>query len=179
MLHGWLGEIFGPSRMNPYASVDVSVSDNPTNEPEPDLIVLNRDESEFLRSNPRPADLLLVVEIADTPPRFDLRPGPASMRARRSRNTGYSTFQAGARLSFAIRSSSLPCDSCLWRERARRTVGGSGFRAARPRREPGIADATTSPQWNCGGTSGCSPACSSNRSCHSCIRRRAKGGTLV
>lgn len=72
MLHGWLGEIFGPSRMNPYASVDVSVSDNPTNEPEPDLIVLNRDESEFLRSNPRPADLLLVVEIADTPPRFDL-----------------------------------------------------------------------------------------------------------
>jgi Uma2 family endonuclease len=72
LLRGWLVATFGLPRVNSEAPIDVSVEDNPTNEPEPDLIVLSRDESEFLLANPRPADLLLVVEIADTTLGFDL-----------------------------------------------------------------------------------------------------------
>jgi hypothetical protein len=72
LLRGWLVSIFGLPFVNSEAPIDVSDEDNRTNEPEPDLIVLNRHESEFLRSNPRPADLLLVIEIADTTLGFDL-----------------------------------------------------------------------------------------------------------
>ncbi len=72
LLRGWLVAVFGLPFVNSEAPIDVSPQDNPTNEPEPDLIVLNRAESEFLRANPRPADLLLVAEIADTTLGFDL-----------------------------------------------------------------------------------------------------------
>jgi Uma2 family endonuclease len=51
--------------------VDVSPDDNPFNEPEPDLIVLNRDFTVY-NANPRPEDLDLVVEISDSTLRFDL-----------------------------------------------------------------------------------------------------------
>jgi hypothetical protein len=50
---------------------DVSPDDNPTNEPEPDIIVLKADSSRFTQ-NPRPEDLHLVVEIADSTLSFDL-----------------------------------------------------------------------------------------------------------
>ena len=46
--------------------------DNPTNEPEPDLIVLKRDLSHFTSDSPRPQDLQLVVEVADSTLGFDL-----------------------------------------------------------------------------------------------------------
>jgi Uma2 family endonuclease len=72
LVRGWLVSTFGLPFVNSEAPIDVSHEDNPTNEPEPDLIVLNRHESEFLRSNPRPSDLLLVIEIADTTLGFDL-----------------------------------------------------------------------------------------------------------
>lgn len=72
LLQGWLVEVFGRRFVNPEAPIDVAPKDNPTNEPQPDLIVLARDISHFTRDDPRPQDLQLVVEIADTTLGFDL-----------------------------------------------------------------------------------------------------------
>jgi Uma2 family endonuclease len=63
-----LGEQF----VNPEAPIDVAPEDNPTNEPEPDVIVLKRELSHYLTGNPCPEDLRLVVEVADTSLNFDL-----------------------------------------------------------------------------------------------------------
>jgi|ERR1051326_1455952 Uma2 family endonuclease len=72
LLQGWLVQVFGLHLVNPEAPIDVAPEDNPTNEPEPDIIVLKRDQAQF-RSNPRPEDLQLVVEIAESSLTFDLR----------------------------------------------------------------------------------------------------------
>jgi len=72
LLQGWLVEVFGTRPVNPEAPIDVAPEDNPTNEPEPDLIVLQRDLSHFTSDNPRPQDLQLVVEVADSTLGFDL-----------------------------------------------------------------------------------------------------------
>ena len=71
LLQGWLVQVFGLQFVNAEAPIDVAPEDNPTNEPEPDLIVLKQDLSHF-HSNPRAQDLRLVVEIADTSLNFDL-----------------------------------------------------------------------------------------------------------
>jgi Uma2 family endonuclease len=71
MLQGWLIQVFGLTFVNPEAPIDVAPEDNPTNEPEPDVIVLRKELSNF-RSNPRPEDVLLVVEVADSSLSFDL-----------------------------------------------------------------------------------------------------------
>ena len=71
-LQSWLAEVFGARYVNPEAPIDVAPEDNPSNEPEPDIIVLRRKHSEFAKANPRPEDLHLVVEIADTSLMFDL-----------------------------------------------------------------------------------------------------------
>jgi Uma2 family endonuclease len=65
-------KIFGERFVNTEAPIDVSPADNPTNEPEPDLIVLNREFTSFTSGNPQPRDLSLVVEIADSTLTFDL-----------------------------------------------------------------------------------------------------------
>lgn len=67
----WLVQVFGWQFVNPEAPIDVAPEDDPTNEPEPDIIVLKRDQAQF-RSNPSPKDLQLVVEIADSSLTFDL-----------------------------------------------------------------------------------------------------------
>jgi Uma2 family endonuclease len=64
--------IFGFDYVNPEPSIDVSPQDNPTSEPMPDLIVLSRDPLEVTDRNPRPDELALVAEIADTTLDFDL-----------------------------------------------------------------------------------------------------------
>lgn len=71
LLHEQLAEVFGSAFVNSEAPIDVAPTDLETNEPEPDLIVLARPSEEF-DSNPRPEDLCLVVEIADSTLRFDL-----------------------------------------------------------------------------------------------------------
>jgi Uma2 family endonuclease len=71
LLQGWLVQIFGSRFVNTAAPIDVSPEDNPTNEPEPDLIVLTQDLS-HITANPTAQDLALVVEIADTSLAFDL-----------------------------------------------------------------------------------------------------------
>jgi Uma2 family endonuclease len=71
-VHEWLIRVFGGEFVNAEAPIDVAPEDNPTNEPEPDIIVLTRPSWEFRNSNPTPADLRLVVEVSDTTLGFDL-----------------------------------------------------------------------------------------------------------
>jgi Uma2 family endonuclease len=54
------------------APIDVNPEDNPSNEPEPDLIVLNRDCATFVSGNPQPRDINLLIEISDSTLNFDL-----------------------------------------------------------------------------------------------------------
>jgi Uma2 family endonuclease len=72
LLLEWFVQVFGFRMVNVEAPIDVAPEDNPTNEPVPDLIVLRKDPA-HLRSNPRPRDLQLVLEIADSSLNFDLR----------------------------------------------------------------------------------------------------------
>jgi len=75
LLTAWLIRIFGGSRVNAEAPIDVAPEDNPTNQPVPDLIVLSREYSDsaaYLSATPQPGDLDLVIEIADTSLAFDL-----------------------------------------------------------------------------------------------------------
>jgi Uma2 family endonuclease len=71
-VQAWLVRTFGVQFVNPAAPIDVAPEDNPTSEPEPDLVVLARPSREFRDANPRPCDLRLVVEISDTTLGFDL-----------------------------------------------------------------------------------------------------------
>ena len=71
LLHRWLVGVFGFMQVQFEASIDVAPADNSTNEPEPDLAVLRKSVSRF-KANPRPEDILLAVEVADTTLDFDL-----------------------------------------------------------------------------------------------------------
>jgi Uma2 family endonuclease len=71
-VQAWLVRAFGWEFINPETPVDVAPEDNPTNEPQPDIIVLKRPSREFKKANPQPADLHLVVEVSDTSLGFDL-----------------------------------------------------------------------------------------------------------
>jgi len=71
VLHAWLLRVFGEKYVNQEAPIDVAPEDNPTNEPEPDLIVFSKPYREFT-ANPQPSDLRLVVEISDSTISFDL-----------------------------------------------------------------------------------------------------------
>jgi Uma2 family endonuclease len=71
-VHAWLLRVFGAQYVNAEATIDVAPQDNPTNEPEPDLIVLTRPSREFPEKNPQPNDLRLVIEISDSTVGFDL-----------------------------------------------------------------------------------------------------------
>ncbi len=72
LIVAWLLQVFGKPFVNQDAPIDVAPEDNPTNEPEPDVIVLNRELSNFLAGNPRPKDLHLAVEVSDSTVAFDL-----------------------------------------------------------------------------------------------------------
>lgn len=67
----WLQDTFGREYIDAETSIDVAPEDNPTNEPEPDLIVLVKLSREYRVGNPRPEDLRLVVEISDSSLSFD------------------------------------------------------------------------------------------------------------
>jgi Uma2 family endonuclease len=69
---GWLVQVFGLRFVNAEAPIEVAAEDNATNEPEPDIIVLKRGYTKFRSATPRPQDLELLVEIADTSLAFDL-----------------------------------------------------------------------------------------------------------
>ena len=67
-------------------------------EPEPDVIVLQRDFSNFASANPRPEDLHLIVEVVDTTLSFDLTI-KAALYARAGRVFGFRHAQAEAHRS--------------------------------------------------------------------------------
>ena len=71
LVMGWLTQVFGMEFVNLEASIDVAPEDHPTNEPQPDLIVLKRPSWEYT-SNPGPSDLRLVVEVSDSSLDFDM-----------------------------------------------------------------------------------------------------------
>src|ERR1700733_12958631 len=71
-VQAWLVRTFGEQFVNPEAPIDVAPEDNPTNEPEPDLVVLAKPSREYRERNPRASDLRLVVEISDSTLGFDL-----------------------------------------------------------------------------------------------------------
>ena len=72
VVQAWLVDVFGIQYVNPETSIDIAPEDNPTSEPEPDLIVLSRPSREIRDANPRPQDLRLVVEVSDSTLSFDL-----------------------------------------------------------------------------------------------------------
>jgi len=72
LLLEWLMGVFGARHVLQAAPIDVAPEDNPTNEPEPDLIVLTRNLSHFTHERPRPQDLQLAVEVAVSTLGFDL-----------------------------------------------------------------------------------------------------------
>ncbi len=71
LLMGWLTQVFGVPFVNSEVPIDVAPEDNPTNEPQPDAIVLRPSFEDFETAVPQPADLLLVVEISDSSLAFD------------------------------------------------------------------------------------------------------------
>jgi Uma2 family endonuclease len=68
----WLHQVFGALFVRFEGPIDVSPEDNPTNEPQPDIVVLTREFFNFTSTPPRPADLRLVVEVSDSTLYFDL-----------------------------------------------------------------------------------------------------------
>lgn len=73
LLFAWLTGVFGLRRVYQEAPIDVAPEDNPTNEPEPDLVVLSSDISAFSHKRPGPGDLLLLIEVAESTLGFDLK----------------------------------------------------------------------------------------------------------
>ncbi len=71
-LMGWLASVFGKDCVLQESPIDVAPQDNSTSEPEPDALVLKKPYHQFITSNPRPGDLKLVVEVADSSLYFDL-----------------------------------------------------------------------------------------------------------
>ncbi len=71
ILVGWLAQIFGARFVNTDAPIDVAPEDNPTNEPNPDVIVLKKSYKGFRSATPQPHQLELVIEVSDTTVAFD------------------------------------------------------------------------------------------------------------
>ncbi len=72
-VRGWLITVFGNPFVDTEISIDVAPEDNPTSEPQPDIVVYTRPSKEFPKGNPKPTDLRLVVEISDSTVGFDLK----------------------------------------------------------------------------------------------------------
>lgn len=66
-----LGRIFGHEMVLHEPSIDVAPEDNPTSEPEPDVIVLTRPYDAYGPCVYGPADIAIVAEIADSTLQWD------------------------------------------------------------------------------------------------------------
>jgi Uma2 family endonuclease len=71
-MFGWFLQVFGFKFILNEEPIDVAAPDNPINEPEPDIVVLNREFPTFVSSNPGPGDIRLLVEVAHSSLTFDL-----------------------------------------------------------------------------------------------------------
>ena len=66
-----LNQVFGIERVTHERPIDVAAADQAINEPEPDIVVLNRDFETFT-ALPAPDEICLVVEVSATTLRWDL-----------------------------------------------------------------------------------------------------------
>lgn len=72
LLVEWLRSVFGSRNVAQEVSIELGPHLSPTNQPEPDAIVLRRSAVEFRTTSPGPSDLLLVVEVSATTQDYDL-----------------------------------------------------------------------------------------------------------
>ena len=70
-LRDWLIAHFGGECVHSESPIDVAPEDNPTSEPEPDLIVTYQSRRVTRGVNPKPEDLRLVVEVSDSTYDYD------------------------------------------------------------------------------------------------------------
>jgi len=70
LIQNWFERFFA-GRVLAEATMDVSPVDQPTSEPQPDLMVLRSPIVSFLARRPCPADVQLLIEVADTSVAFD------------------------------------------------------------------------------------------------------------
>ena len=69
----WFENLFGPDFILPESSIDLKPEDNPTSEPEPDVLVLTVPYLDLAPgAHPRPEELRLVAEISCSTLAFDL-----------------------------------------------------------------------------------------------------------
>ncbi len=71
-LQKWLAACFGFDYVQVEGPIDVAPDDFSRNEPEPDLAVLRQPVDTFSEGNPKPADIVLAVEVADSTLPLDL-----------------------------------------------------------------------------------------------------------
>ncbi len=71
LLVSWLRGIFGQNFVVQEPAIDLRPEDNPSSEPEPDAIVLNRSFLE-LTSHARPEELQMIAEVSGATLSFDL-----------------------------------------------------------------------------------------------------------
>lgn len=62
----WLMEIYGLKYVIIQSPIDIPVDKKRVSRPEPDITVLTQSQTEFSKLNPRPEDVHLVVEVADS-----------------------------------------------------------------------------------------------------------------
>lgn len=70
LIQTWFQALF-PGQVLAEATLAVSPENDPSSEPQPDLMVVRRSILSFLTSRPRPADVALLIEVADTSLAFD------------------------------------------------------------------------------------------------------------
>lgn len=73
LIQAWLGTQFGPEYVRSQDPIDVSPEDNPTSEPEPDLVLQTRTNQETRGSAPRPDEIRLLIEVSDATLDYDLK----------------------------------------------------------------------------------------------------------
>jgi Uma2 family endonuclease len=73
LVAAWLARVYGPERISNQSPIEVAVSDQERNEPQPDIAVIAEPGQEHLRRHPRGDELLLLVEVADSSVWFDLK----------------------------------------------------------------------------------------------------------
>jgi Uma2 family endonuclease len=71
LLIAWLFSAFTDTFVLVQTSIDVWPEDNPTSKPEPDAILLSVPAAS-LKHNPKPAEIRLLIEVADTTAAYDL-----------------------------------------------------------------------------------------------------------
>jgi Uma2 family endonuclease len=72
LMVAWLHRVYGPMFVMQEPSIDVHPEDNPTSDPEPDVVVL-RCSGQELPAKPRPDDLRFVAEVSNTTLSFDMK----------------------------------------------------------------------------------------------------------